>query len=253
MIWAGDFSYAYYLRILDVLCSGFELRTLGDADKPASDGHTACILRHDVDVSLARAVSMARLEHSRGVRATYMLMVDSPLYNLGEPRQRALVKDLIACGHEIGLHWDPRRPSMANGEMPIEDTIIEHDCLRLEKKVDAPVRSVSFHRPPPTFLGGRTKIAGRINAYAKPYMKWYLSDSAARWRQGEPLPSLRAPQAQLLQLLVHPVWWDEQHKSGRERIAELFAEMGAGQNRETTEMINAGLAYAVPSVWHADR
>ncbi len=79
----------------------------------------------------------------------------------------------------------------------------------LEEYLGREVRSVSFHRPVPELLRGPLHIAGRVSGYAESLFGWYLSDSRARWREGEPIASLAQPRSPWLQILVHPVWWGE--------------------------------------------
>ena len=59
---------------------------------------------------------------------------------------------------------------------------------------------------------------GKVNAYSRELMSWYLSDSAGNWREGEPLPLLSNPDRPLLQLLIHPFWWGEEHMSAGDRL-----------------------------------
>ena len=41
-----------------------------------------CILRHDIDYSLEKAVRFAQMEASMGVRSTYFVMITSQFYNV---------------------------------------------------------------------------------------------------------------------------------------------------------------------------
>ena len=69
------------------------------------------------------------------------------------------------------------------------------------------------------------KIAGRINTYQSLYIKriLYCSDSRGDWYYGNPLKCLKEKNNQAIQLLTHPIWWDNKSKLDPERRLEQFA------------------------------
>lgn len=229
--WAADFSYAYLRRLLRTAQAYFDVHPVAEAPAAlAAGGRPKLIRRNDVDVSLERALRLAELEHELRVRATYMVMTNSPLYDVDAPRSRAILARLLALGHEIGLHFDFADPAQRGAGATVEavEPAIRAACARLEVACGQPVRSLSFHRPLPRFLRGPLRVAGRVNAYARELMDWYLSDSGGRWRQGEPLPMLERPTRPTLQLLTHPIWWGTTHQAPADRLDEFFAEATAG-------------------------
>jgi hypothetical protein len=228
--WAADFSFAYYRRLLEVARTRFALHVVGDAPRlEPTPARPALLLRHDVDVALGPARRLASLEYALGVRATYMVMLDAPLYRLDDAASRAVLADLCAMGHEIGLHFDFRAAERDAAEsLAAVEPAIAAACAALEALVGRPVRAVSFHRPHPQLLRGPRWVAGRVNAYAAELMDWYLSDSAGRWRAGEPLPQLTCPRRPLLQLLTHPIWWGPRHQPPADRLAAFVARQTRG-------------------------
>ena len=229
--WAADFSYAYFRRLICTAQAHFDLHTVAEA--PAAlraGGRPKLILRNDVDVSLTRALRLAEVEAELGARATYMVMTNSPLYAVDAPASRAVLRRLTALGHEVGLHFDFADPAEREAGAAVEavEPAIVAACERLEAASGQPVRSLSFHRPLPQFLRGPWYVTGRVNAYARELMDWYLSDSGGRWRQGEPLPMLERPTRPVLQLLTHPIWWDEAHAAPADRLDAFFAAETAG-------------------------
>ena len=68
----------------------------------SGDGDLA--LRHDVDLRLQSAIELARIEHDRGLRATYFLLHTAP-YWTGEELVPA-ARRLQELGHEVGFHND---------------------------------------------------------------------------------------------------------------------------------------------------
>ncbi|MBI2069088.1 MAG: hypothetical protein HYT79_00665 [Elusimicrobia bacterium] len=186
---------------------------------------------------------MAGIESESGVIATYMVMINSPLYDIKSRQSRGTLKLLLCGGHEIGLHFDfdgahrLEAPSMDATEQKIDSA-----CQRLEDILGASVKSVSFHRPLERFLRGPSTVAGRVNAYSKELMDWYLSDSRGNWREGEPLPKLNNPEKKLLQLLIHPIWWSDHHVAPEDRLEEFFEKSIKGLKPEAAKVFDAALA-----------
>lgn len=246
--WAGDFSFAYLRRLLTAAREAGELRLLGDG-APAADAQRTVFVRHDIDLSLERALAVADVEAQLDVRATYLLMVQSPLYSLEEPTSRELLRRLTSLGHEVGLHMDL-------GERGSDPRLTLDDVLaalapardRLATLLGAPVRSVSFHRPPAALidvLAEPTDLLGMVNAYASPLMGCYLADSAGAWRHGDPLPVLAAGEVPVVQLLVHPFWWAAEHVAPADRLEDFFATRTAGLAREQADDFDRRLSSVV--------
>ena len=81
-------------------CVGFEVldaRTLPER---------FAILRHDIDMSPQQALEIARIEAGLGIRATYTVLLTGEFYNPFEASTRALLREIKALGHDIGLHFD---------------------------------------------------------------------------------------------------------------------------------------------------
>lgn len=64
----------------------------------------AVVLRHDVDHNLEHALLMARWEARMGYRATYYVLPTAWYWS--EPETPALIRELDALGHEVGVHQD---------------------------------------------------------------------------------------------------------------------------------------------------
>ena len=93
------FTYAEYARFLDRLG---DRRVVPMREFARGAGDLA--LRHDVDSRLASALELARLEHARGLRATYFVLHTAPYWRDADllPKLRRLQE----LGHEVGLHND---------------------------------------------------------------------------------------------------------------------------------------------------
>ena len=226
-------------------------------------------LRHDVDVSVSRALRMAEIEHACGVQSTYYVMTASPMYTL--PPNAQLVREIVALGYEVGLHFDC--PAEHRIKLPLNDaettqipangvscddqdesnerlklleSRIERDCSLIEDILGRRVESISFHRPDPWCLRGPMRIGGRVNAYAAGLMEWYISDSKGNWREGEPLPMLVAPSKRVLQLLIHPIWWGDEHLSPEDRLQDFRAAETQGLSPAAVANWDASLEATLP-------
>jgi hypothetical protein len=142
-------------------------------------------LRHDVDLSLEAALTMASLEAEMDVRATYFLMKESVFYNLASPLGERALEQLRALGHRVGLHavW-PR--------------------AEFDDRVD---RVLAWHNPDPVYMSA--PVEGAVNVMQPPWFDStrYRSDSNQRWPYGSPREGLARGEFPWLQLLIHPEIW----------------------------------------------
>ena len=175
------FDLGHYREILEAAqAGGYRFAQFGAGPEQGD-----LFLRHDIDLSLEAAVTMAELEAELGVRATYLLMTESVFYNLASPEGVAAIARLRELGHDVGLH-------------------AVHPNVELDERFD-PV--VSWHNPQPEYTSD--EIPDAANAYGKRYFSppTYRSDSNQRWRSGCPHEELLAGAFPWLQILVHPAIW----------------------------------------------
>jgi len=236
--WDLDFSYAYLERLYAKL-RRFRLCTIGDAESVVADvENPTAFIRHDVDVSLRRAIELARKEVQWGARSTYHVMIDSPFYDVRSTESATILREMASLGHEVGLHYDVMARGMGSAEPALRAEDIGKACDTFAELLGTPVRSVSFHLPLQELLRGPLHVAGRVSGYAEDLFRWYISDSRARWREGEPLESLTKPRSHLLQILVHPLWWGEENQRPELRLRDLVAEL-AKERGEPYEAVRA--------------
>ena len=245
-----ELTYALLERIFQSAKSKFDIRLLGDGLSEAA-GRPQVFIRHDVDVSIKRALSMAELEAASAIRATYMFIPNSRLYDIraeGEDLRR-----IDSLGHEVALHFDlddAARERSADVQEVLDD--IERDCCLIADITGKPVRSISFHRPMPQLIGGEFVIGGRINAYASELMDCYISDSRGQWRCGDPVRVLSETSAPIVQLLIHPVWYGPDHMNPRKRLEEFFLSVTGDSDPAARRQFDADLAFTVPGVRRAN-
>lgn len=214
-----EFTYDWYRAFLDRLQSaGHEFRTFSDSHDSGD-----VILRHDVDLSLEKALTVARIEAERDVESTYCILLTSALYNPMEREHRDRIRAIGALGHEVALHfstheyWDADdRPD----DDALEDRVAEEQEI-LETIMPATTDTVSFHVPPSWVLG-RSFETFR-NAYAPAYFDdvEYVADSGQRWRDAP--PDLPQPPS-TVQVLTHPGLWGEADGDFEARVDWSVAE-----------------------------
>jgi len=197
------FSLEHYCEILKgALRAGYGFHGF---HQPASSYATRVIyLRHDLDVCLEEALDMANLEAKLGVRATYFVLVNSPVYNPLSKDNLELVHQIQAKGHWIGLHVDPKFFSTTDVTQ-MENEVLQQ--IRFYGSQIPLVPVVSFHRPTGTLLGRDFKDF--ISTYSQLFFNElkYISDSRGMWREGCPCQVLSHALYPAFQILVHPIWW----------------------------------------------
>jgi hypothetical protein len=211
-----DFTENRFAEILDFAKARFSFVRFGSVPEPP------CLLwRHDVDVSVHRAVAMARLEEDRGVTATYFIRLHSEFYSIFEWPIRTMIEEIAKNGHAIGLHFEADPSLYLPDEDLLEEKLeLERDIL--EAVVETSVKAVSFHDPEAADLlrFQRKAYAGMDNAYA--YLGQagfvYVSDSDGYWRFRGLADVLTENIGANIQVLTHPEWWTPEPMPPRGRM-----------------------------------
>jgi hypothetical protein len=169
---------------------------------------------HDVEVDLQSSVAAARIEREVGISATYYICRTSPFFVGHEQAMPGAVKEIIALGHDVGVHLELP-------EIPPSDAGIIAQVEAFATALGCNTSMFSVHSPRRHALATLASLP-RVGAMYRRVMDGacvYLSDSACRWNYGMPLTDDRLRSGAPLQLLTHPFWWD-----GRSNIAEKSAE-----------------------------
>jgi hypothetical protein len=176
-----DFSLGHYRELLRAAQAG-GYRFAG-FDRAPENGDL--ILRHDVDLSLQAAVTVAEAEAEEGAWSTWFLMTRSVFYNLASHEGEKTIARLRELGHRVAHH-----------------AVYPH--VDLDERFE-PV--VAWHNPDPGFM--RSEIPGAVNVMSETFFdpEHYRSDSNQRWRHGCPHEQLARGDFEWLQLLTHPEIW----------------------------------------------
>jgi hypothetical protein len=208
-----SFDLEHYSELLAAAKTGGYQFAFFDREPAPGD----LLLRHDVDLSLDAALTLAGLEAEAGAQATYFLMTQSVFYNLASPEGEHALRRLRELGHRVGLH-------------------AVYPRLELDDRFD-PV--VAWHNPDPEFM--REPLDGAVNVMQPGYFDpdHYRSDSNQRWRSGCPHEELAGGGFEWLQLLTHPEIWAYPGKTMRETmLAMLEAERGRDLERLADDRID---------------
>lgn len=198
-----------------------------------SPGMRHLIVRHDVDFCLRRAERMAELDAELGLTATYFVLVSSNFYNILSRDSRGSLHKILACGHRVGLHFDPVAHDNLEAGMEQEKRV-------LEATIGDEISIVSFHRPHDEWLNSPKRICGLPHTYEPRFFSEiaYVSDSRGDWHHGHPLDHQAVRDGRALQLLTHPIWWI--HSYGSEytpttALSDFAEESGSNLHRNIME------------------
>ena len=146
-----DFTEKTYINLIKLAKTNYKLVSFSEYKTKGK----ICIWRHDVDFSVHRALTMARIEYNENVQSTYFFTLHSNFYNVFEKEITQLIFKIIDYGHAIALHCDP---SYYSSPAQLDNGLEYH--LRAEKEIleklfRVPIESMSFHSPE---IGGYTNL-----------------------------------------------------------------------------------------------
>ena len=234
------FSYAEYRNIITLIRHNLPIVDFSEVN---DEMISFCVLRHDIEFSIDRALEMARIEHEDlNVHSTYTVQLRNNTYNALSEKNIEAIQEIESMGHYIGLHQNP--PEMNDDELV--DYILK-DIETLEHYYGFEVDRFAFHRcgSNPGILEKYVKVPGKINCYSEDFFHYfsgekpeelrvhYLADSNHQWKYGHPLHIDYYDLPQKMQLLTHPYSWSEEGydnisnytKLIRERNEELLTSM----------------------------
>lgn len=217
----ADFTRENYRSLIRLAKEKYVFRSFVDFQKD----ECYVLWRHDVDFSIHSARKLAQIEAEEGVVTTYFLLLHSPFYNLFEQETTNCVRDMMAMGHSVALHFDAEYYSIADQESLKKR--LQQEAKTLEVYFGAKIDVFSFHNPSTnTQQFTEWQYGGLVNTYAQFFQKEvaYCSDSNGYWRFRRLEDVLREGQNSRLQVLTHPVWWQDTIMSPRQRIHRCVDE-----------------------------
>ena len=236
------FSYAEYRNIITLVKENLPIM---DFTEVSDTANSFCVLRHDIEFSVDRALRMARIEHEElGVHSTYTIQLRNNTYNALSQKNIEAIQEIDSMGHYIGLHQNP--PSMSDDKLV--DYIIK-DIETLEHYYGFEIDRFAFHRcgSNPGILEKYVKVPNKINCYAEEFFHYftgdkpedlrvhYLADSNHDWKYGHPLHIDYWDLPQKMQLLTHPYSWSEDGYGNMGNYTKLIQE----RNKELLTSMNS--------------
>ena len=225
------FSYTEYRNIITLVKNSLPIMDFSEVNEEVN---TFCVLRHDIEFSIDRALTMARIEHDDlGVHSTYTVQLRNNTYNALSQKNIEAIQEIEDMGHYIGLHQNP--PMMDDDELV--DYILK-DIETLEHYYGFEVDRFAFHRcgSNPGILEKYVEVPNKINCYAKDFFHYfkgdtpedlrvhYLADSNHDWKYGHPFSIDYWDAPQKMQLLTHPYSWTDEGYDNLDNYTELIRE-----------------------------
>ncbi|MCW7755423.1 hypothetical protein OOT00_15685 [Desulfobotulus sp. H1] len=183
------------------------------------DGSNAIILRHDVDFDLELAYRLSLIEAELDVRSTFFVLTTCATYNVLSVLNRKILREMVAMGFEIGLHFDPT--IYATADQVQLASFVDEEAKILSSVTGSKIKSISLHNP--SIHGQYPFFEGYINAYDKHIFsdELYISDSCMNFRGKDPYEFIRnANMENPIQVVLHPLHFSENNLT----YPEIFYE-----------------------------
>jgi len=211
-----DFTEKNYKSLLKLAKNRFKFKSFDTKSKKAH-----IILRHDVDLSVHRALRLAEIEKELGIKSTFFLRIHSEFYNIFEKDVFEKIKKIIKLKHEIGLHFDVDFYSPIKSEKNLVSYLLK-DKKILEDLLSKKIGVFSYHNPDidKILKFDNNRIAGMINVYGKNIKKkyHYCSDSNGFWRFNSLENVILNEKINKIHILLHPEWWQMNSLSPEQRV-----------------------------------
>ena len=219
----ADFTTTHYRFIIQQAKKNYRFSSYGNFEK----GSKFVLCRHDVDISPQRALDLAIIENEEGVSSTYFWHMHSEYYNLFEKEIFDIIKKITNLGHGFGIHFDSHFYDIKTQQQIEEYLSMEKNIL--ENMFGVKIEVFSFHNTNPFVMGCKNwEYAGLINTYASYFQDQvtYCSDSNGYWRFKRMADIVEQAEADCLQLLTHPEWWQNEIMSPWQKIQRSVNSRG---------------------------
>jgi len=213
------------------LANGYRFHTCAEYARRRPENDLIAVLRHDIDVQPESAPGMARIEAGLGIAGTYFFRLHANEYNALSHENLAIMRDLVAMGHEVGLHAEPLDLRASCGIDPA--TSVRAAAHVLSDLLGQPIVGIASHNDitPDNNLDFFQEVPARdlglaYEAYDQDGLdlfdnSWYVTDGYFwRWRafdhgiltdSDDCLCSHVAAARTPLYCLFHPHLWYDRH------------------------------------------
>lgn len=181
-------------------------------------------LRHDVDISLKKAVEMAEFEAKHEFHSTYYILLSSPFYNVFEAENLERIRMIKELGMGIGLHFDAAITNVGPKDM-VKEILVQLNLMQYYiGRLDA--MSVTFHKP---FMGvdvgfDVVDLLNQKDVYSPNHdTKFkYISDSGHNWRE-DPYDTIMTHE--FVHMNCHPEWYNKKELDMADCLMNLRIDM----------------------------
>jgi len=210
-----NFSYQEYQTIINLIKSHLPIIRF---DEVTCFTEKYCVIRHDVEFSVERALKLSEVESEMGITSTYVFQICNNNYNPFSHKNRELIHQIHKLGHDIGVHVHLGNLNERNES--VENYIIKQAQL-LSIALDYPINKFSIHRPVQKHIENVITIPGYINMSDNKFFTFtdkfsiydlpvlYLADSNHEWKYGHPL-EIDFSKISKMQLNCHPFSWTKE-------------------------------------------
>lgn len=177
-----DFTLSTYRYLLTTLQeAGYTFLTYEAYCVPEPKPNQLIILRHDVDKKPENSLTIARIEHSLGIQASYYFRIGK------ESNSPKIIRQIVELGHEVGYHYEDM--SIAHGDIDAAYTHFEESLSYFRRFY--PVRTICMHGAPTSQWDGRDLWQKydyhTLGIVGEPYLDcnyselFYLTDTGRCW------------------------------------------------------------------------
>jgi len=235
------FSYNEYKNIIKLVKSYLPIIDFADVTKKTKK---YCVIRHDIEFSLYRALNLAKIDHTLGIKSSFFVQLRNNCYNTLSKENLDILREISELGHHIGAHINTS--NLASTDEKELYRFILQDIATLEEYTGIKIDRFSFHRPTKNQLKNPIRIPNIINAYDNLYFHYfegknptklkvlYLADSNHQWKWGNPTVDNFANNEKL-HINFHPFSWTETGYSNFVNFKTLIHE----KNKELRNSFNS--------------
>lgn len=225
----NPFSFSEYISIIKAIKLNFQIVDYKDVD---SNLESFCVIRHDVEFSLDRALEIAIIENKLKINSSFFVQINNNTYNALSSRNLRNILDIVSLGHKIGVHFTP---SSSDKDLIGQEFYKYKNTI--EAFLDLEIDRFSYHRPnlDLSLLKDPIKIPGIINVYDPLFFHYtqnlpsdklnvkYISDSQHSWSYGHPMDVINEG-SKKVQALFHPYCWSREGMESKENFEFLINE-----------------------------
>jgi hypothetical protein len=208
-----SFTYRSYKKLLTILKKDYDFTSFSKIKFSNEPIERKVLLRHDIDLSLEKALELAKIEKELKITSTFFLFLRNPFYNIFSEESGEIINKIIPLNHNIGLHFDCSK--YAYKTIPQLAYQVTREIEFIQDFFGIKLDAVSFHRPVSLEFYKKLEISSCPHSYEPIFVKRfkYFSDSRGEWRYGHPLKSNEYKERKNLHILIHPIWWNRKHIS----------------------------------------